>query len=173
MFIRLVWMFVSGQAASRAARPLGVTILAVLGFLLAAYLIVLGVAVTTRMPIAEFMMRETSLSPEALAAVLLVLGGIVFLVGWGLWTGRRWAWWVVVVLQALRMLGGFVSILQDFLRLQGAAQYGGIMGRLMLAEAAGALVAHFILLLIDVTILYYLFEPHVKGFFGVKVLSSA
>jgi len=130
-------------------RPTGVTILAILGFIVAALLIFAGIALVALGPLILSMVRE-SMSPHFLALVagglgvfLLVLGGIELVISWGLWTGQSWAWWLEVIFSAL----GLLSSLVDLPR--------GVIG-----------------LLINALILYYFFKPHVKEYFGVKVSFS-
>jgi hypothetical protein len=68
---------------------------------------------------------------------LLILGLISFLLAYGLWTGKGWAWTLTFIFSIIGMLLGLVSL-----------PFG------------------IIIILIDVLILYYLTRPHVKAFFG-------
>ena len=128
-------------------RPLGITILAVLGFLSGA----LGVIIGILMLAGGGMFAAMYGHDAAMAGGIFAAGGVfaivisllVFAVAWGLWTGKSWAWWIEVILSAL----GVLSILSF--------------------NAAG-----FVDAIIAAIILWYLFKPHVKDFFGVQVSFS-
>ncbi len=90
------------------ARPLGVAILAILEFILGALALLLGLAFIALAPMLTSMLSSLPL-PTALELLLgilgvifLVSGAVALLVGWGLWAGKGWAWWLTVILQALR-----------------------------------------------------------------------
>ena len=72
----------------------------------------------------------------------LVALGIAYLVmAYGLWRGKRWAWTITMVLSFIGIALGAVSIV------------------------TGNIAAIFNLV-INAIILYYLYRPHVKVFFG-------
>ncbi|TFH04446.1 MAG: hypothetical protein E4H14_14705 [Candidatus Thorarchaeota archaeon] len=73
------------------SRPLGVTILAILQLLGALSLLVLGgLAVLTALLLAPILIL--------LAAIPLIIGIIGFILFWGLWNLKSWAWiWTIVV----------------------------------------------------------------------------
>ena len=80
--------------------------------------------------------------------VVLVLLGIVALVdGWGLWSGKGWAWTLAVVLSILSIIFSLLGLL----------------------SGAGPNIVN---LIIDVLILWYLWRPHVKAFFGKGMSTS-
>ncbi len=124
-------------------RPLGVTILAILGvigaigcFALAAFFAMLGHMV----PPGELESAGPLVSLIlAVGSVVLVVFGVVGLViSYGLWKGASWAWWIYVILLALGIVSSLLSLPQ------------GIIG-----------------IAINAVILYYMTRPHVKEFFGV------
>lgn len=139
-------------------RPIGITILAILLFIAATLFIIAGLAFIALGPLIESLMRESmvglrgspaliSLLAGAFGIFFLVVGAIVFVLGWGLWTGKGWAWWLQVILTALGALSSLLAIAEG---------------------DATSLVG----LLIDALIIYYFFKPHVKDYFGVKVSFS-
>ena len=72
----------------------------------------------------------------------LVALGIAYLVmAYGLWRGKRWTWTITMVLSFIGIALGAVSIVTEIL--------GAIFN-----------------LVINAIILYYLYRPHVKVFFG-------
>ncbi len=75
-----------------------------------------------------------------LGAVFIVLGVAYFFVAWGLLKGKPWAWTVTLILTIIDMAMGLISIITNPLSIIG--------------------------LIINGIILYYLFRPHVKAYFG-------
>lgn len=134
-------------------RPIGVTILAILEFVGGALALLLGLFFMAVGPYIVELFAGAALPPllsavlGALGAVFLVAGLIALLVGWGLWTGKGWAWWIVVILEALGVLSSLAGI--------AMGDPSSLLG-----------------LLIAALILYYFFKPHVKDFFGVRVSFS-
>lgn len=82
--------------------------------------------------------------------LLIVLVGFIFLalgiaylvMAYGLWKGKGWAWSISLILAGIGVIMGIVYIIQDNL--------------------AGGIVS----ILINGVIIYYLFRPNVKAFFG-------
>ncbi|MEM2928510.1 MAG: hypothetical protein QXP60_06065 [Nitrososphaerota archaeon] len=129
-------------------RPLGVTILAILeaigGIIYLAGILLIGLflgMMTGFMPeeIPEMGFFGGFLGMIALVGsiVLLILGLVSFLLAYGLWTGKGWAWTLTLIFSIIGILLGLVS-----------------------------LPVGIITILINVVILYYLTRPHVKAFFG-------
>ena len=72
----------------------------------------------------------------------MLLGMASFVVAYGLWTGKEWAWLVALILSGLGVLLSLVSI------------------------ATGLGVGSIVSLVIDGIIIYYLTRPHVRACFG-------
>ena len=83
----------------------------------------------------------------AVGAVLLALAIVSFIVAYGLLKGLGWAWTVTVILSIISIVLNAISI------------------------AAGNL-ASIISIIISGIILYYLYRPHVKAYFGKGVSPS-
>ena len=97
------------------ARPLGVTILAILTVISAIGFLI---------------------------SVILIPLGIAFLVmAYGLWKGKGWAWTITLVLSFIGIALGLASIV------------------------SGSIVA-ILSVVINAIIIYYLYRPNVKAFFG-------
>ncbi len=129
-------------------RPAGITLLAVLGFLTAGLGVLFGLLlIVGGGVINSFFGNQIAAQEFAIFAgagvILLIFALIGLAIAWGLWTGKSWAWWIEVILSAL----GLLSILS--MNLRG------------LVDAA-----------IAALILWYMFKPHVKEFFGVQVSFS-
>jgi len=135
------------------ARPVGVAVLSILGVIGAILsfiaAVVLGAMSTVLSDIIQPMIEQyggvvvpnvgefIAAIAVAIAVVLAIIGIVTLLTSWGLWTGKSWARWLAIVLMAIGILVGIISL------------PGGI-----------------ITILICGLIIYYLFMPSVKEFFG-------
>lgn len=77
----------------------------------------------------------------AVGGILLALGIVSFVVAYGLLKGRRWAWTLTVVLSAISIVLNVISIV--------SGNFGGIVS-----------------IIISGIIIYYLYRPRVKAYFG-------
>jgi uncharacterized membrane protein (DUF2068 family) len=130
------------MAARKPGRPTGVTIIAVLEILGALVMLFIG---GLALALGEAAAASGLGLPSGLVAVLggimLVLGLVMLVVAWGLWTGKGWAWTLAVVFIVLGIVVGVAQMV--------AGGYHGIFT-----------------LIIQVIIVYYLFRPNVKAYFG-------
>jgi len=127
------------------SRPLGITLLAVLHILQAVLLLLGGIAL---MALGAFVARGVFGMPRFMHGVVSVIGVVLLILAllylglaWGLWTGKGWAWTLSLI---LAVLGIIISLL------------GLLRGRLGI----------LIVLILDAVIVYYLFRPNVRTFFG-------
>jgi uncharacterized membrane protein (UPF0136 family) len=79
----------------------------------------------------------------AIGGMLIAIGIVYFIVAYGLLKGKRWAWTVSVVISIISIVLNAISI----------------------ATTAVNIVA-IVLIIISGVILYYLYRPHVKAYFG-------
>jgi hypothetical protein len=84
----------------------------------------------------------------AFGAVLVALAVVSFVVAYGLLKGRGWAWTVTLILS-------IISIVWNAITIVTAANFGGIIS-----------------IIISAVIIYYLYRPHVKAYFGKGVSPS-
>ncbi len=77
----------------------------------------------------------------AVGGILIVLGIISFIVAGGLLKGRGWAWIVTVILSIISLVIGIISLV--------TGNFGSIIN-----------------IIIAGIIIYYLYRPHVKTYFG-------
>ncbi len=135
-------------------RPTGVAVLAILGALggvLSLFgAVVLGILAGTMSEFIESTIEEYGAGaiPDiggfvtgiimVIAAVAAIMGILLFIDAYGLWTGKSWAWWLTIILSVIGIIGGLLSL------------PGGIIG-----------------IIIEVLIIYYFTRPHVKEFFGL------
>jgi hypothetical protein len=157
------------------SRPLGVTIIAILNIIGGVLMLIFGIGLITlgtvlpTLPPSAFNQSQlqgnltTGQTPIpagappmalefllggvgiAFGAVLVVLAIVSFVVAYGLLKGRRWAWTVTIILS-------IISIVWNAITLATAANFGGIIS-----------------IIISGIIIYYLFRPHVKAYFGKGV----
>ena len=122
-------------------RPTGVTILAVLEFIVGIIALLGGLGALVGSAALGFAGRGMLSGVFGIfGGVALIFGILALVVGWGMWTGREWAWIVGIVLAVLGLVSGVVQL--AFFNASAILQ-----------------------ILIDLLILYYLTRPHVKAFF--------
>ena len=78
----------------------------------------------------------------AFGAILVAIAIVSFVVAYGLLKGRGWAWTLAIILS-------IISIVWNAITLATTANFGGIIS-----------------IIISGIVLYYLFRPHVKEYFG-------
>jgi hypothetical protein len=132
-------------------RPLGVTIIGIVGILVGCLALLLGLAATV------FGTAFVYSSTGGIGEILSVFGGLIGIVGvvivlaavaelivcWGLLSRKYWAWLVALILEALGVIGSL----------------GTLMGNL-----AAALPG----LAIGAVVIWYLLQPHVRAWFERK-----
>ena len=117
--------------------PLGVTILAILSALGGIMAILGGMAIMGVSALAS----EIGALGAAIGGITLIMGLIQLVIAWGLWTGKGWAWLLGLIF--------------------------GVLGILMaLASMVGGNFSSLVSLAINAIIVYYLYTPPVKAFFG-------
>jgi uncharacterized membrane protein (DUF2068 family) len=138
--IKVQGVTMARKMKTQKGRPLGLTILSILYLLAALGAILLAFAVST---VLSAMLSESMGLVTGFASVILIIAGIVSLIiAYGLWTGRKWGWWIAIIFAVLAVLGNLVSLVSGHI---------------------GAIVA----IIIEAIIIYYLTRPHVKAYFGM------
>ena len=138
-------------------RPTGVTIIAILNIISGIIMIIGGAGLAA---IGSLLPAMTTIDPNAggqlavagllgaggvaVGGILIILGIISFVVAWGLLKGRAWAWTVTLILSIISLILGIVSVV--------AGSFGSIIN-----------------IIIAAIIIYYLYRPHVKAYFGKSV----
>jgi len=142
-------------------RPVGVTVLAVLQYLGAAFLVLMGVLMMVAFSVfGPAIMKAAgaagSVGGMAMAGLGVFLGILFFffvaiaaLLGWGMWGLKNWARIVTMVLSALGLLGAAFGLLS------GLMHFSVVI--LVVATVRAA---------INGLILWYLNEPNVKQAFA-------
>jgi hypothetical protein len=150
---------------STRARPLGVTVIAILNVIGGIMMMLGGITAVTGGAVLSNMSPETlqqgipgtgmealsSVSTSVLGGGVIVVGAILiglaifsFVVAWGLLKGREWAWTATVVLSVISIVFGVISLV--------AGNWLSIIN-----------------IIISGIIIYYMYRPHVKAYFGKGV----
>jgi len=136
---------------------LGVSVLAVLDIITGIFAIIGGIAIAEILIIFPIIADMTIFAsfvttfgalfrvPAVLAlalfrGVLVIMGMIAFLVGWGFWRGRGWAWTLGVMLYVICIVLGLLPMLRG--------DVSGVVGIIVVGM-----------------ILYYLFKPNIRAWF--------
>ena len=101
------------MAKQTAERPLGVTIISVLGYIGAILMALAGIAMMAFGGLAGSLGALGLLlgSTGIIAGVVLIAMGIItFVVSTGLWNLKKWAWTVTMILEGLSVLGSLMSV---------------------------------------------------------------
>ncbi|HEX7031671.1 MAG TPA: hypothetical protein VF172_01600 [Nitrososphaera sp.] len=141
------------------ARPVGVTIIGILMAIAGVVMIIAGISAIALAPIIPMATESEELAMGisstmfggiaiASGAILLSLGIVSLVVAYGLFKGLSWAWTAAVVLSIIGIVMSVVSIV--------TGNFGSIVS-----------------LIINGVILYYLYRPHVKAYFGKAVSAPA
>ena len=104
----------------------------------------LGVAVIAVLTIIGgiiFLVSGLVLLIIGIGIILLALGIAYLVMAYGLWKGKGWAWTITLILSAIGIIVAVVSI--------ATGNVGGIIS-----------------IIINGVIIYYLYRPNVKAFFG-------
>jgi|RhiMetdeSRZDD1v2_1073273.scaffolds.fasta_scaffold529428_3 uncharacterized membrane protein (DUF2068 family) len=115
------------------SRPLGVTILSILAGINGIIGIILGIIASLIIPPA--------------GVIGIVIGLAWFVLAWGLWTAKGWAWIITVII-------AIISIIFNL--------FGAVTGH----------IEQIISLIIAAVMLYYLTRPNVKAYFGRRTKIS-
>jgi hypothetical protein len=145
------------MSTTSKSRPTGVTIIAILNIISGIIMVVGGFGLAA---ISSILPTMTTIDPNAggqmavagllgaggvaIGGILIILGIISFIVAWGLLKGKSWAWSVTIILSIISIVMGIVSLV--------AGSFGSIVN-----------------IIIAGIIIYYLYRPHVKAFFGKSV----
>lgn len=140
-------------------RPLGVTIIGVLMAIAGIVMIIAGISSMALAPLIPMAAESQDLGmgissamlggfAVASGAIMLALGIASLLIAYGLFKGRSWAWTAAVVLSIIGIIMSVVSTV--------TGNFGSIVS-----------------LIINGVIIYYLYRPHVKAYFGKAVSAPA
>jgi hypothetical protein len=178
--------------AQSVKRPIGVTIIAILTIIGGILLCFGGISVLTlgaffaSVPLSDIIseQQQQQLQPEIqneaelqaltqfLSGIGIVIGTIVLAVGvgylvvsYGLLKGKGWAWTVTVILTIIAIVIQIISVVSTSML---NASFASDMNVLV-----SGIISHIVGLAINGVILYYLYRPHVKAYFGKSKLPTS
>jgi hypothetical protein len=136
-------------------RPTGVTIIAVLMVIGGVIMLFGGISAVALAPFLPATLQSQDFAGDVSATMLggvatasgalfIALGIASLVIAYGLFKGRGWAWTAAVVLSIIGIVMAVVSIV--------TGNFGSIVS-----------------IIINGVILYYLYRPHVKAYFGKAV----
>ena len=145
------------MSTTSKSRPTGVTIIAILNIIGGIIMLIIGFGLAA---ISSILPTMTAIDPNAsgqmalagllgpagvaLGGIFIILGIISFIVAWGLLKGKGWAWSLTMILSIISIIISIVSLV--------GGNFGGVVN-----------------IIISGIIIYYLYRPHVKAFFGKSV----
>jgi uncharacterized membrane protein len=158
-------------------RPLGVTIIAILTiiggillFLSGLSLLVIGTLVsvtpsgTSTIANSHPLAQVFGVISVATGSVLLVIGIGYLVMFYGLLKGKRWAWTITLILLLIGIAIQIISSITGSV-INASLSTSTTSSNSVIAGIAGGLIG----IAINVVIIYYLYRPHVKAFFGKNV----
>jgi hypothetical protein len=151
----------------RMGRPVGVTILAILNFIGAAFCLLGGIGIILGGGFIASMLSQQGQGSAGAAGILaglgaaagvfiIIIGGVSALVGFGLWKLKEWARIVSIILVGVNV----------------AFQLLGLLGTLAHFNVLAAIWGVF-WLAVDAFIIWYLLKPEVKAAFQQRPIASA
>jgi len=145
------------MSTTSKSRPTGVTIISILNIIGGIIMLIIGFGLAA---ISSILPTMTAIDPNAsgqmalagllgpagvaLGGIFIILGIISFIVAWGLLKGKGWAWSLTMILSIISIIISIVSLV--------GGNFGGVVN-----------------IIISGIIIYYLYRPHVKAFFGKSV----
>jgi len=135
-------------------RPTGVTVIAILVIIGGVLLLLAGIAgvVVGSLSISQII----GLGFVIIGAIILAVGIGYLVVSYGLLKGKRWSWTITVVLLFIGIAINVVSIII----------FGYLAFNMDTSTFLTANSGNIAGIIISVIILYYLYRPHVKSYFG-------
>ena len=138
---------------TKRQRPTGVTIVAILIIIGGILFLLAGIGTVTLG--ALFFQEIIAVVFAIIGAILLAVGTGYLVVSYGLLKGREWAWTITIILLFIGIGIDIVSIV-----------FGSFAINMDIVTFLTSNSGSFVSLAISVLILYYLYRPRVKSYFG-------
>jgi hypothetical protein len=153
-------------------RPIGVTIIAILTIISGILLLLSGVALaalgafisvnpidttTTTTSSSNIGAQFIGIISAAVGGVLLVIGIGYLVMSYGLLKGKGWAWTITIILIIIGI------VIQIVFTSVGSVFTASLHNA---SNATSGIVGSIIGIAINIVILYYLYRPHVRAYFG-------
>jgi hypothetical protein len=145
------------------ARPLGITILAILHLVGGAVLCAVTVPLLSKLGTLQGVLRSAGSSVVLLAVSAIFLGALGFSAGVGMWLGKKWGWWLgafYYVYGVARNASALITVIEMSNELGRGAHGPGFY----LMKQAVRIIVHLF-------ILNYLFKTNVLSYFELERLS--
>lgn len=91
-------------------RPILLTIIAILSIIFGIITILLGVLMLIGSAVISTAELEAGLFAGAGSAVVLIMGILFTVVGFGLMSGKSWAWWLSIIVMVLSLILGLLTL---------------------------------------------------------------
>jgi len=128
-------------------RPLGVTIIAILIVIAGILTLLVGIGSVAIGPIIGI-----SLVFIASGVISLAIGIAYLAMGYGLWKGKGWAWTISTIVLIIGIIVDIISLPRTIAT--GYSNTGSSLSGVVVSIGISAFI------------LYYLYRPHVKAYFG-------
>jgi hypothetical protein len=157
----------------KQSRPRGVSIIAILIIIAGVLSLLLGIGLVVIGPFLMNGPQTTSnnlgsqIGPQILGIIFLVFGAISLALGvanlvmaYGLWKGKGWAWTISIIVLFIGIAIDIISV-----SITSAAGVFSNTGSNLLGDIVSSIVS----IGISAFIVYYLYRPHVKAYFGKTI----
>jgi hypothetical protein len=154
-------------------RPLGVTIIAILIIIEGILLILGGVFLVGVGVLISFAPHNTTVStllvpkffgviPTAIGTLLLEIGIGLLVMFYGLLKGKGWAWTITIILVVIGIAIQIISTTSGAVFSASITSSRSSNADTVISGIIGGIIA----IAINVVVVYYLYRPNVKAFFG-------
>jgi hypothetical protein len=135
-------------------RPKGIVIIAIIMFLAAVIALIVGISIIIPGTPLDVLWTLKNSFPSGFRSTfigmlfgifLLILGLLALFIVWNLVKGRKWAWWITVIILSVQAIGS--------------------AARLALGEGVSEGLSDILIALIFIYFIYYLTRPGVKAYF--------
>jgi hypothetical protein len=131
----------------KQSRPRGVTIIAILIIIAGILTLLVGIGSFAIGPLVG-----VSVIFVAFGAISLAVGLAYLAMGYGLWNGKGWAWTISTIVLIIGIIVNIISLPRTI-----AGLY---------SNTGSSLSGDIVSIAISAFIVYYLYRPHVKTYFG-------
>jgi hypothetical protein len=163
------------------SRPLGVTLIAILTIIGGIFLILGGVSLIAAGSIGSLPTVNSSphAVPQIFGVILAAVGSVLLAIGigylvmfYGLLKGKGWAWTITIILLIIGVAIQIISTTTGSVfntSLMSSNNSGSTNTNSVISGMIGGIIG----IAINLVILYYLFRPRVKAFFGKSTSPSS
>jgi hypothetical protein len=151
-------------------RPIGVTIIAILTIISGILLLLSGVALAALgafisvNPVDTTTTSSSNIGAQFIGIISATVGGVLLVIGigylvmsYGLLKGKGWAWTITII---LIIIGVVIQIVSTSI---GSVFTASLHNA---SNATSGIVGSIIGIAINIVILYYLYRPYVRAYFG-------